>query len=103
MAVQHELRQFVSDTFKVELDVFLEALGMSPNAQGYVSGAVSELLLMQKLQAEYGLRVRRIKEKWEGKKHPRHRGDFYFQIPESGLWFVLESKGAKSNSEKWHK
>lgn len=36
------------------------------------------------------------------KKHPNHYGDFYFQTKD-GYWFVLESKGLKSNSEKWHK
>jgi len=47
--------------------------------------------------------VHRIREKWEGKKHPNHHGDFYFQQENSDLWYVLESKGVKSNSEKWHK
>jgi hypothetical protein len=75
---------------------------MSPNAQGYVNGSVTELLLKQHLES-LGYEVKRIREKWEGKKHPNHRGDFYFRKKGEHPWFVLESKGVKSNSEKWHK
>ena len=78
----------------------MEALKLSPNAQGYVSGSITELLLKKKLEDE-GYEVKRIREKWEGKKHPNHHGDFYFKS--KNRWFVLESKGVKSNSEKWHK
>ncbi|HHT9133570.1 MAG TPA: hypothetical protein ACFYD2_01585, partial [Candidatus Avalokitesvara rifleensis] len=52
---------------------------------------------------EYGFEVKRIREKWEGKKHPRHRGDYYFRKTDSSYWYVIEAKGVKSNSEKWHK
>ncbi len=94
---------FVRDVFKTNLEVFYEALKLSPNAQGYVSGSITELLLKMKLQQDYGFEVKRIREKWEGKKHPQHHGDFYFCKPSQNLWFVMESKGVKSNSEKWHK
>ncbi len=94
---------FVRDVFKTNLEVFYEALKLSPNAQGYVSGSITELLLKKKLQQEYGFEVKRIREKWEGKKHPQHHGDFYFCKASENLWFVMESKGVKSNSEKWHK
>lgn len=47
--------------------------------------------------------VHRIREKWEGRKHSSHHGDFYFKHEDFELWYVLESKGVKSNSEKWHK
>ncbi len=94
---------FVRDVFKTNLEVFYEALKLSPNAQGYVSGSITELLLKKKLQQDYGFEVKRIREKWEGKKHPQHHGDFYFRKPSQNLWFVMESKGVKSNSEKWHK
>ena len=43
-----------------------------------------------------------IKEKWECPKHPNHHGDFYVRHGDS-KWIVVESKGVKSNSEKWHK
>lgn len=96
------LSRFVRDVFKTSVEVFLEALKLSPNAQGYVSGSITELLLKQKLESEYGFEVKRIREKWEGRKHPHHHGDLYFRKP-AGPWFVMESKGVKSNSEKWHK
>ena len=96
------LTRFVRRVFKTSVEVFLEALQLSPNAQGYVLGSVSELLLKKELEG-LGFEVLRIREKWEGRKHPRHHGDFYFRKQGSPHWFVLESKGVKSNSEKWHK
>lgn len=102
MDIFQELKKFVTKTFKTTLEIFLAALKMSPNAQGYVNGSVTELLLKQHLERlEY--EVKRIREKWEGKKHPNHHGDFYFRKKGNQHWFVLESKGIKSNSEKWHK
>ena len=101
MSILAKLESFVSKVFKTTLEIFLEALKLSPNAQGYVSGSITELLLKNHLES-LGYTVERIREKWEGKKHPNHHGDFYFKN-KSGKWFVLESKGVKSNSEKWHK
>ncbi|MFZ5909503.1 MAG: hypothetical protein ACOYYU_05765 [Chloroflexota bacterium] len=100
--IVERLTAFVQKVFKTSLEIFLEALKLSPNAQGYVLGSVTELLLKKKIEDE-GFEVRRIREKWEGKKHPNHHGDFYFRVPGDTKWFVLESKGVKSNSEKWHK
>ena len=102
MTIFKKIEKFVSDVFKTTLEVFFEALRLSPNAQGYVSGSISELLLKNHLENKNYV-VHRIREKWEGKKHTNHHGDFYFQHENSDLWYVLESKGAKSNSEKWHK
>ena len=96
-----KLEDFVSKVFKTSLEIFLEALKLSPNAQGYVSGSITELLIKKHLE-DKNYPVKRIKEKWGGKKHPNHYGDFYFQN-KNKYWFVLESKGLKSNSEKWHK
>lgn len=101
MNIFQKFETFVTKTFKTTIEIFLEALKMSPNAQGYVSGSISELLLKKELENKYGFEVNRIREKWEGKKHPNHHGDFYFKA--NNNWFVLESKGVKSNSEKWHK
>lgn len=101
MVIFQRLEKFVKDVFKTTIEVFFEALKLSPNAQGYVSGSITELLLKQNLQKQ-GFEVKRIREKWEGKKHPNHHGDFYFRKP-NDKWFVMESKGVKSNSEKWHK
>jgi len=102
MSIFKQLEQFVRNTFKTTVEIFLQALKLSPNAQGYVSGSITELLLKQHIE-ERGFEVERIREKWEGPKHPNHRGDFYFAKKDVGIWFVLESKGIKSNSEKWHK
>lgn len=98
----NKLSVFVNDKFGVQTDVFIKALMLSPNAQGYIIGAISELLLKQHIES-LGFDVERIKEKWEGDKHPNHHGDFYIRKKGTANWFVLESKGVKSNSEKWHK
>jgi len=103
MSIFDKLTRFIQRVFKTTVEIFLEALELSPNAQGYVGGSITELLLKKKLEDEYGFEVKRIREKWEGKKHPRHHGDFYFRRPGSGYWYVIESKGVKSNSEKWHR
>lgn len=103
MTIFERLTRFVQRVFKTSLEIFLEALKLSPNAQGYVSGSITELLLKKKLEEEYAFEVKRIREKWEGRKHRKHHGDFYFRKPSTGYWYVMESKGVKSNSEKWHK
>jgi hypothetical protein len=103
MNIFDRLTRFVQRVFKTNLETFLEALKQSPNAQGYVSGSITELLLKKKLEEEYGFEVKRIKEKREGKKHRHHHGDFYFRKPGTEYWYVMESKGVKSNSEEWHK
>lgn len=103
MNIYEKIKRFVEQVFKTTLEIFLEALKLSPNAQGYVSGSITELLLKKKLEEEYGFEVKRIREKWEGKKHPQHHGDFYFRKPDTSYWYVIESKGVKSNSEKWHR
>jgi hypothetical protein len=96
-----EITDYLLRKYGVTEDVFFNALRLSPNAEGYVNGSITELLLKQRLEAR-GFEVHRIKEKWEGAKHANHHGDFYFKR-ENEPWFVLESKGVKSNSEKWHK
>jgi hypothetical protein len=91
------LRAVASQLFGVEEEIVVEAILDSPNARGYIIGSISELLLRNALIAQ-GFKVLRIKEKWEGPKI--HHGDFYISIDEKN-WFVIESKGLKSNSEKW--
>lgn len=102
MTIFQKLEKFVTDVFKTTLEIFLEALKLSPNAQGYVSGSISELLLKKSIEG-LGFEVKRIREKWEGKKHAQHHGDFYFKKNAKSPWFVLESKGVKSNTEHWNK
>lgn len=103
MNIFEKLTKFVRDVFKTSLEMFYEALRHSPNAQGYIGGSISELLLKKKLEEEFGFEVKRIREKWEGRKHPQHHGDFYIRERPAKPWFVVEVKGVKSNSEKWHK
>ena len=64
MNIFQKLEAFVTKTFKTTLEIFLEALRISPNAQGYVNGSITELLLKQHLEG-LGYEVKRIKEKWE--------------------------------------
>ena len=68
MNIYEKIKRFVEQVFKTTLEIFLEALKLSPNAQGYVSGSITELLLKKKLEEEYNFEVKRIREKWEGKK-----------------------------------
>jgi len=79
MNIYEKIKSFVERVFKTTLEIFLEVLKLSPNAQGYVSGSIIELLLKKKLEEEYGFEVKRIKEKWEGKKNLQHHGDFYIR------------------------
>jgi hypothetical protein len=102
MSLFQKLEDFVRKTFKTTVEVFLSAIRLSPNAQGYINGSVTELLLKKHLEF-LGYEVRRIREKWEGRKHPNHHGDFYFRKTGTSPWFVLESKGVKSNTEGWNK
>ncbi len=89
--------------FGVDERVFLEALKQSPSAQGYIMGAISEVLLKEYLEAK-GFEVIRIKEKPSGGNNAKNyeaRGDFYIRKNDSkeNKWLVIESKGLKSNSE----
>ncbi len=89
--------------FGVDERVFLEALKSSPSAQGYIAGAISEVLLKEYLEAK-GYEVIRIKEKPSGGNNAKNyeaRGDFYIrkQGNKEDKWLVIESKGLKSNSE----
>jgi len=102
MNIFKKIEIFVKEVFKTTVEIFYEALKLSPNAQGYVSGSITELILKRHLENLH-FTVHRIREKWEGRKHTNHHGDFYFKHQNSNSWFVLESKGVKSNSEKWHK
>ena len=97
------VKDFITKNFGVNEQVFLDALRLSPSAQGYIAGAVSEVLLRDYLKAK-GYEVIRIKEKPSGgykAKNYEARGDFYFrkQGNKDDKWLVIESKGLKSNSE----
>lgn len=96
---EHEcqIANIAAEMFGVPEKVLVEALLTSPNARGYIIGAISEVLLRDSLKNS-GFHVLRIKEKWEGEK--KHHGDFYISLDQRN-WFIVESKGLKSNSEKW--
>jgi hypothetical protein len=98
-----EFEQFVRKFFGISTDIFLQALRSSPSANGYIMGAISELLLKQHIE-ELGYEVLRIKEKPAGGNNAKNveaRGDFYIRKhgSEENQWLVVESKGLKSNSE----
>ena len=59
MNILSKLENFVTKTFKTTLDVFLDAIKMSPNAQGYVNGSITELLLKQHLE-KFNFEAKRI-------------------------------------------
>jgi hypothetical protein len=54
-----KLKRFIQRVFKTSVDIFLEALKLSPNAQGYVLGSITELLLKKKLE-EHGFELKRM-------------------------------------------
>lgn len=51
MTIFERLTHFVEGVFKTNLDTFLEALQLSPNAQGYVSGSITELFNINSKQS----------------------------------------------------
>jgi len=94
-----DIRDLSEQFFGVNEQTMAEAILLSANSRGYILGAVVELELRNSL-LDQGLHVQRIKEKWVGEKV--HHGDFY--VSKNGNdWYVFESKGLKSNSEKWAK
>jgi len=103
MSAPSSLPAYVDQTFGVSESVFQSALEMSPGSQGSIAGAISEILLKRLLEND-GFEVLRIKEKPSGgndAKNSEARGDFYFRPDGSKKdeWWVVESKGLKSNSE----
>ena len=99
-----KLERYVRSKFGINLNQFLEVLKMSPGAEGYIHGSLSEFLFRKYIENS-GYEVFRIKEKPEGgynAKNDEARGDFY--IRKKGIkrdeWYVIENKGVKSNTEK---
>ncbi len=101
--MQDEIQEFIEKRFGVTITVFLQALQSSPSANGYIMGAISELLLKHHLES-LGYEVLRIKEKPAGGNNAKNneaRGDFYIRKKGEikNEWLVIECKGLKSNSE----
>lgn len=85
--------------FGVSSGVILNALKMSPSSQGYIHGALSEILLKEYLESK-NFKVFRIKEKPAGgfnEKKIGYKGDFL--ICKNKIYYVVECKGLKTNSE----
>jgi len=98
------ITNYINEKFGVNNNTFLEALKMSPGAEGYILGSIGELLFKESVEF-LGYEAFRIKEKPEGgynAKSADARGDFYIRKKNSKKddWYVVECKGVKSNSEK---
>ena len=92
---------WIKSKFDVDLDTIIQALKLSPSAQGYIHGALSEILLVDYLKRN-NYNVKRIKEKPSGgydKKKVGYKGDFIINKNNSSKYFVVECKGLKTNSE----
>ncbi len=79
--MQDELQEFIKNRFGITTALFLQALKSSPSANGYITGAISELLLKNYLE-NIGYEVLRIKEKPAGGNNAKNneaRGDFYIR------------------------
>jgi hypothetical protein len=93
--------EWLQEQFCVEPNQIIEALKLSPSAQGYIHGALSEILLIQYL-AENDYEVLRIKEKPAGgfdEKKMGYKGDFLIKKKGDNNYYVVECKGLKTNSE----
>lgn len=95
------LQNWISEHYDIDEAVFIKALEQSPSAQGYIHGAVSEILLVEYLKSKNFI-VHRIKEKPAGgydEKKIGYKGDFLVRKADSDKYFVIECKGLKTNSE----
>lgn len=93
--------EWLKKQFDVELDEIVKALKLSPSAQGYIHGALSEILLISYLE-DKDYEVFRIKEKPAGgfdEKKPGYKGDFLIKKENDDKYYVVECKGLKTNSE----
>lgn len=98
------IEQYINRKFGVDSNKFVEVMKMSPGAEGYIHGSLSELLFKDFIES-LGFEAYRIKEKPEGgynAKSDDARGDFYIRKKgnDKDEWFVIENKGIKTNTEK---
>lgn len=99
--IQENLSTWLSEHFAVDEKTIIEALKLSPSAQGYIHGALSEILLVNYLESK-DFEVSRIKEKPAGgfdEKKIGYKGDFLIHKKGDSKYFVVECKGLKTNSE----
>ena len=93
--------EWLKNQFNVEPDEIIKALKLSPSAQGYIHGALSEILLISYLESK-DYEVFRIKEKPAGgfdEKKVGYKGDFLVKKQGDDKYYVVECKGLKTNSE----
>ena len=91
---------WVSNNFGTRVELFVQALDMSPSSKGYIQGAISEFELKKQLE-EMGYIVERIKEKPSGgndEKKAGYKGDFLIH-KDNEPYYVIECKGIKTNAE----
>lgn len=96
-----ELTNWIDENFQVNSKIFLKALKMNHSAQGYIHGAISELMLAEYLTKK-DFDVKRIKEKPSGgfdEKKVGYKGDFLINKKGSKKYYIVECKGLKSNAE----
>ena len=98
------INEYVIRRFGVDEHKFVEVMKMSPGAEGYIHGSLSELLFKDYVES-IGYEAYRIKEKPEGgynAKSDAARGDFYIRKKGNTKdeWYVIENKGIKTNTEK---
>jgi len=98
------MTNYIKRKFGVDIDTFLHVLMMSPGAEGYIHGSLSELLFKEYAE-NLGYEVHRIKEKPGGgynAKSDEARGDFYIRKKgnKKDEWYIIENKGIKTNTEK---
>ena len=92
---------WIKRKFNVDIEVLIKALKLSPSAQGYIQGAISEILLIEYLKSP-NFDILRIKEKPAGgydEKKIGYKGDFLIKQHNSSNYYVIECKGLKTNSE----
>lgn len=96
-----EIYNWLEFQYHVPCETIIDALKISPSAQGYIHGAVSELMLIEYLKNN-DFEVHRIKEKPAGgydEKKEGYKGDFLVKKKNSNDFYVVECKGLKTNSE----
>ncbi|GAB5466444.1 MAG: hypothetical protein Kapaf2KO_18800 [Candidatus Kapaibacteriales bacterium] len=98
------ISDYIKRKFGVDERKFIEVLKMSPGAEGYLHGSLSELLFKDYVESK-NFEAFRIKEKPGGgynAKSDDARGDFYIRKKGSTKdeWYVIEIKGIKTNTEK---
>lgn len=93
--------EWLQTQFNVNPEKIIEALKLSPSAQGYIHGALSEILLTEYLKSK-DYEVNRIKEKPSGgfdEKRAGYKGDFLVRKKDDDKYYVIECKGLKTNAE----